>query len=440
MKKIFKKVVVAVLLWEAKLVLWKYRPKIIAITGSVGKTSTKDAIFNVLKDSVAARKSEKSFNSEIGVPLTILGLQNAWSNPFLWVKNFLKGLKIIIFRTPYPKVLVLEIGVGVPGDMERITRIVKPDMVVLTHLAKVPVHVEFFGTPEKVYEEKGKLIEALKEDGLFLVCGDDKRAFAMRKLTKARCLPYGFDPEKNFMVGSSPEILYEKRLGGLRAPSGLLFRVDYEGTSLPVRIYGTLGRQNMYSALAAMLCGVSMNLNIVEITERFRDYRAPAGRMRIIEGVKNSTIIDDSYNSSPAAVRALFETMEAVETEGRKIAVLGDMLELGQYSQEEHRKVGKAAAGIFDFLVTIGKRARDIAEGALDEKMDEKKILQFEESRAAGLFLQNMISRGDVIAVKGSQGSGANAIRTEKTVLEIMAHPEERKKLLVRQDREWEDR
>jgi len=110
MKSLFKKLVVRILTWEAKQVLRKYSPKIVAITGSVGKTSTKDAIFSVMADSFFVRKSAKSFNSEIGIPLTILGFSNAWSDPFLWIWNFLKGLKMIFFRANYPDWLVLEVG------------------------------------------------------------------------------------------------------------------------------------------------------------------------------------------------------------------------------------------------------------------------------------------------------------------------------------------
>jgi UDP-N-acetylmuramoyl-tripeptide--D-alanyl-D-alanine ligase len=438
MKAFFKKIIIRILLFETRLVLWKYHPKVIAITGSVGKTSTKDAIYAGLKGSLSVRASQKSYNSEIGVPLTVLGIENAWSNPLMWTKNIVKGMGIFLLPGKYPDVLVLEVGVSAPGDMDRITSFLRPDVVVLTRLAKVPVHVEFFKDPQEYFEEKAKLVSALKEDGLFLVCGDDKRALAMRERTKAKSISFGFDPEKSIMFGSAPEVLYEKRLGGLSVPVGLLFRVDYDGTSLPLRLYGTLGRQHMYSILAALLCGVSFDLNMVELTERFGKYKTPPGRMRIIEGIKNSTIIDDSYNSSPIAVRALFETLEAIETSGRKIAVLGDMLELGKYSKQEHAKVGKACVKIVDILVTVGMRAREMAEAALNEGMDEKNILQFDTSRQAGLFLQNLIGSGDIIAIKGSQGSGKDLIRTERTVLEIMAHPEEKKNLLVRQESEWQ--
>ena len=131
-KQIFKKIVTLIIEAEARLVIRKYNPKIIAITGSVGKTSTKDAIFAVVDDTLIARKSEKSFNSEIGLPLTILDCENAWSDPFHWLKNILKGLALIVTNVHYPKWLVLEIGAGMPGDIARATNLIVPDIVVFT--------------------------------------------------------------------------------------------------------------------------------------------------------------------------------------------------------------------------------------------------------------------------------------------------------------------
>jgi UDP-N-acetylmuramoyl-tripeptide--D-alanyl-D-alanine ligase len=165
MKNFFKSVVVRGLTFEARCVLKKYHPRIIAVTGSVGKTSTKDAIFTAISGDVHARKSEKSFNSEIGVPLTILGLANAWSNPFLWFKNLLDGLLLIVFKQEYPEWLVLEVGADRPGDIESVAAWLKPDVAVFTRLPDVPVHVEFFSSPEEVIKEKKFLAYALKAGG-----------------------------------------------------------------------------------------------------------------------------------------------------------------------------------------------------------------------------------------------------------------------------------
>jgi UDP-N-acetylmuramoyl-tripeptide--D-alanyl-D-alanine ligase len=191
MKSILKIVVVSVLTWEAKLVLKKYKPKIVAVTGSVGKTSTKDAIASVLSHFFFVRKSEKSFNSEIGVPLTVLDCPNGWSNPFAWLKNIFEGLALIVLPNHYPEWLVLEVGADRPRDIQNLTRWVKPDIAVITRLSKVPVHVEFFSSPAQVFEEKGRLAEALKRDGTLVLNADDEDVLAFRPLTESPSILYG---------------------------------------------------------------------------------------------------------------------------------------------------------------------------------------------------------------------------------------------------------
>jgi len=154
-KKTFKKIIVLIITWQAKRIVKKYNPKIIAITGSVGKTSTKDAIFTVLSKFKTVRKSEKSFNSEIGLPLTILGSPNGWDDPFIWFENIIHGFHLILLKVKYPEYLVLEVGVGKPGDMKKnVVPWLKPDVVIITRFPDKPVHVEFFGSVEKIIEEK----------------------------------------------------------------------------------------------------------------------------------------------------------------------------------------------------------------------------------------------------------------------------------------------
>ena len=155
-KSILKKIIAYILKLESRLVLWKYKPKVIAITGSVGKTSTKDAVYAVISKFSYVRKSEKSYNSEIGLPLTILGCPNGWSNPYTWTKNILVGLWLIIWPNKYPEWLVLEVGVGKPGDMKRTASWLKTDAVIMTAIGETPVHIEFFDSRKHLIEEKEK--------------------------------------------------------------------------------------------------------------------------------------------------------------------------------------------------------------------------------------------------------------------------------------------
>jgi UDP-N-acetylmuramoyl-tripeptide--D-alanyl-D-alanine ligase len=173
MKTSFKKIVAYILKKESQLILYKYKPEVVAITGSVGKTSTKDAVYAVLSKITYVRKSEKSFNSEIGLPLTILGLPNGWSNPFTWILNILKGLWLFIWPHKYPKWLVLEVGVGKPNDMRDVAKWLKTDAVIITAIGETPAHIEFFNSRKHLIEEKSLLINTLKKNGLLVLNADD---------------------------------------------------------------------------------------------------------------------------------------------------------------------------------------------------------------------------------------------------------------------------
>lgn len=431
MKNIFKTIIIAILKFEAKLVLKKYKPKIVAVTGSVGKTSTKDAIFTVLSNAAYVRKSEKSFNHELGIPLTILGCPNGWNNPIVWIKNIFKGLFLVIKEVNYPSVLVLEVGVGGPGDIKRVGQWISPDVVVVTRLGEVPVHVEFFSSPAEIKKEKAELVKALKPDGLLILNADDKEVLRFREFTSAKVMTYGFS-EEALVRGSNPEILYGERKGSKHVPRGITFKANYSGNSFPVKLTGLLGYHHAYPALAALAVGVSQGRNMLTMIDDLLAYGTPNGRMKIIEGIKHTTIIDDTYNASPVAVEAALDTLNDVACDGKKIAVLGDMLELGKWSAKEHRKIGILAGDVSDLLILVGPRSKWSIEGATEAKMDMKNIQDFDNSLDAGKFLQRHMDEGDVVLIKGSQ-----SMRMERTVEEVMAHPEAKKDLLVRQDPEW---
>lgn len=433
MKSILKEIIVAILTWEAKLVLRKYKPQIVAVTGSVGKTSTKDAIFTVLSDFYFVRKSEKSFNSEIGVPLTILGCPTGWNDPLLWLRNIYEGLALILLPNVYPKWLVLEVGADRPGDIESITEWVKPDISVVTRLSKVPVHVEFFENAAAVYREKAFLVKALKKDGVLILNADDEDVLAFREFYDGTILLFGTTSVAD-VIGTNFSILFDEKNGMVR-PAGVSFDVSYTEEKGTVEVHGGLGVQQMYPALAGVAVALSQGLELKKVIHSTKKHHTSRGRMKIISGIKQTTIIDDTYNSSPVALHQALQTLQDIKTSGRKIAVLGDMLELGTHTTDEHRKAGEHAGKIVSILYTVGVRARGIAEGALNAGMDEANIFQFEDSQKAGKDLEFKLAPGDIILVKGSQG-----IRMEKVVEEIMENPEMKERLLVRQDTEWERR
>lgn len=431
MKKIFKKIVVVILKLEARLALRRWKPKIIAVTGSVGKTSTKDAVYAVFSKFGKTRKSEKSFNSELGVPLTILGLSNAWRNPIFWILNLIKGFFICLFRPKDADWLVLEVGADRPGDIKKIAGWIKPDIAVINKIGDLPVHIEFFKSADDLAKEKAELAKAIKTGGCLIAYIDDEKVIKIAEGVKSRAVvTFGFD-ENADVFASNYGIMY-KDIGGVSVPFGVSFKVKIAGNVLPIMISGALGKSHVYPALAALGTAFSVKQNIVLAVDALREYKTPPGRMKLIDGIKNSLIIDDSYNSSPTALDEAFNTLKDVAATGRKIVVLGGMFELGKYGRDAHFNAGSKVTEVCDILAVVGEFGRIIAEGALDAGMDEENIFQYENSIEAGKDIQNMIKAGDIVLVKGSQGA-----RMEKVVEEIMAEPEHAPELLVRQESEW---
>ncbi|MDC1205667.1 Mur ligase family protein, partial [Candidatus Pacebacteria bacterium] len=326
MKEIFKHIIVAILTWEATLLLKRTKPKIIAITGNIGKTSTKDAIFAVLKDHVHARKSEKSYNSDLSIPLTILGLQNAWNNPFKWLKNLVDGLLTALHPGVYPKILVLEMGVDQPGDMKKLTAWIKPDVVVITRLPDVPVHVEYFAAPEDVAHEKLILLEALKPDGIFVFNNDDQKVKEATETIPQQSIGFSRYSLSHF-TASADQVMYD---GGI--PVGLEFVLTHLEKAASMRVTGSLGVQHAYNYAAAAAVGSIFEIPVEEAMRALHNYVPPPGRMRLLRGIKDILIIDDTYNSSPTATERALQTIKELKGVNRKVAVLGDMLELGQFS------------------------------------------------------------------------------------------------------------
>jgi len=430
MKTTFKKVIAYILRIESQFVLWKYKPRIIAITGSVGKTSTKDAVYAVLSKIAHIRKSEKSFNSEIGLPLTILGCPNGWNNPVIWLANVFKGLWLFLWPHKYPEWLVLEVGVGKQGDMKKTASWLKTDAVIITAIGETPVHIEFFDSRKHLIEEKSQLIKTLKQDGLLVLNTDDKAVLEMKAKSKHRSITFGFN-EGADVLGSGDAIFY----GDNGEPEGIIFRADEGGNSLPVVIEGVFGRNHVYASLAALALSSGLKLNMVTAINSLKNYDVPPGRMRLLKGIKDSLIIDDTYNSSPLACESALKTLGEIkckDKEGKKIAVLGDMLELGRHTTEAHKNIGKIAKENADILIVVGPRAKAIKEGTIEAGMGLESIFEFLNSYEAGDFIKTFLQKNDIVLIKGSQG-----MRMECVVEKILLDQENKKKLLVRQDDEW---
>ncbi len=428
--ELLKKMVIQILVWQAQAALAKYKPRVIAITGSVGKTTTKDAIHAAIHGHVFARRSIKSYNGEIGVALTILGLESAWRSPLGWIANIFRGLMILVRTESYPLWLVLEVGADRPGDIARVAPWLRPEIVVITGVSAIPAHVEYFDSPEHVFREKRTLAEHMRPGGTLVLNGDDPRMRDLRGEFRGASVLYGIEGDNDF-TSSHEEILYNGSI-----PDGMHFRANHAGSSIPVTVHGALGNPRVSAALAALAVAERVGIDIVSAASSLAEWSPPPGRVRLIPGLKGSVIIDDSYNSSPAAALAALDTLVSVKAK-RRIAVLGDMLELGRFAKDAHVQLGERAAACADKLITIGIRTRATAAAALDAKLPDEDILQYDQHEVARAAdeLQKDLREGDVVLVKGSQ-----SMHLERFVHEIMAEPQKASELLVRMEKEWQFR
>jgi len=431
-KIIMRKILQLKLKWLAKLILKKYQPVVIGITGSIGKTSTKEAIYTVLKNHLAVRMSQKNYNNEIGLPLTIIGTESAGHNPFGWLKIFIQAGLLLLSKNPnYPKVLVLEMGVDRPGDLAYLTKLAPPQVGIVTAVSYS--HLEYFGSLNNIKKEKQVLIDNLDNKGLAILNYDNGATREMVEGSKARVLTYGLQTGANLQA---QDIIYNFTKGNYEL-SGLNFKLNYNGSVVPVFMKNVMAETALYAALAAAAVGIYFEMNLVEIAAALQDFILPRGRMNVLPGIKHTFIIDDTYNSSPEAVLAGLGVLRRIKIDegAKKYAVLGDMLEIGAYTEEGHRLIGEnVVKSDLNYLVIVGEKSRDIVRGALEAGFDSDNVFHFDRSEEAGKFLQDRIKAGDIIFIKGSQG-----VRMEKAVKEIMAEPERAKELLVRQGTEWPD-
>ncbi len=413
----------------SRAILTKYKPEVIAITGSVGKTSTREAIYAALSPKFRVRQSIRSYNDQIGVPMTILGLESPGRSITGWVELMFEGFRLLLHKDPqYPEMLIVEMGADHPGDIAYLVEFCPPKVGVLTAIA--PAHVEFFKTIERVAKEKQHLVLSVPTAGAAVINADDERVMQIKPKLKSHVFTYGFTDHADVRA-SDMRLAYGER--GL--VMGMQFKIEHKGSTVPITLPNVIGRQHIYPGLAAVAVGLSYGMNIIEIGEGLSHYRGAPGRMHLVPGIKNTMLIDDTYNSSPLAARRAIEALAMVEISqgAERYAVLGDMLELGSMTEDEHAKIGELIAQYqIDFLVTAGEASKHIAHGAQEAGMEEHRIAKFNDSVSAGKFVQEKIKQGDVILIKGSQG-----VRMEKVTREVMANPLEAKQVLVRQYGKW---
>ncbi|MBT3704685.1 UDP-N-acetylmuramoyl-tripeptide--D-alanyl-D-alanine ligase [Candidatus Peregrinibacteria bacterium] len=422
MKIFFRKTVLYFLKKFAKRRLKNFKGKIIGVTGSVGKTSTKDAIYTVLNTKFKVLRNKGNMNTEFGLPLTILELDSGFGSAtkwfFLLIKAYFRSIKKM-----YSEVVILEMGVDKPGDMSELLSIVKPDVGVMGIVA--PVHLEEgqFESLDDIFEEKSKLIKSLGDDCVAILSADDDRTLGLTKgRSKKLTHTYGFGADADFKATSVEESV-----------DGVTFNFNMEGRRVEAHL-PVLGKHHVGVALPAIICGLSMGMSLEETLEALKRYQLPPGRLNLIEGKKEgSIIIDGSYNSSPTSCVEALKTLSELKPKsgGKRIAILGNMNELGADAEKLHKSVGEHVKDSCDILAAVGKMAELFADGA--EENGLKKVFRYKNVQDLIDNFTDKIGENDIVLVKGSQ----NNVRLERFVKEAMKFPEQAKDLLVRQGRNW---
>lgn len=337
--------------------------QVIGITGSVGKTSTKELVAAVLKQRFRTLKNKGNLNSETGLPLTLFELNETHERA------------------------VLEMGMYAPREIATLCEIAQPTIGVVTLVA--PIHLERLGTIENIAAAKGELVEALPANGWAILNGDDARVRAMRTKTKANVLTFGLNSTNDIWADDIES-------QGLQ---GMEFVLHYHNTALHVHV-PLLGQHSVHTALAAAAVGLAQELSWEEILRGLSDVSAQL-RLIAVPGKHGITILDDTYNSSPPSTLSALNLLQ--EMEGRKIAVLGDMRELGEYEQEGHQLVGIRAADVADVIIAVGPLGKLIGDAATQE--GHAQVQYAKGNPQAVTQLEELAQPGDIVLIKGSRGA-----------------------------------
>lgn len=348
----------------------RFEPLVIGITGSIAKTSTKEAVAAVIGSTRRTLRSEGNQNNEIGLPLTVLRLG------------------------PEHEAAVLEMGMYVGGEIAELARIAQPAIGLVT--AVQAVHLARIGTLEAVERAKGELLEALPRSGVAILNGDDPIVSRMDRRTVALVLRYGFGPTADVRVEALESAGFSGMRFRLRTPSGT------SDMAIP-----SLGRLSAHNAAAAAAAGIAAGLPLDTIVTALSAGWSAAHRVQLVR-LRGMTVVDDSYNASPGSVLAALDLLG--DLPGRRVAVLGEMLELGDDHVAGHRKVGEAAAATADLLVVVGPNAGGIADGAVAGGLDRARIQHVNDAETAVDALRPRLREGDVILVKASRGIGLDRL------------------------------
>jgi UDP-N-acetylmuramyl pentapeptide synthase len=417
----------------ARAMLAKYQPRIVGVTGSVGKTSTVAAIALALQGSFRVRAPKKNYNNEIGLPLAVFGEASPGRSVLGWLAVFLRvSWQLVIRNRHYPEVLVLEYGADHRGDIAYLTGVARPDIAVVTAVGSA--HAEFLGTRADIWQEKSMLVRAVPPSGRVVLAADDAEVLRMREVAQAPVLTYGL----------LPSVDVSGVMGAVRSEHGMfgqVVSVRAHGLEGEVFLEQAIGIGHGRSVVAACAVGVALQVPLQVCLERLRAYRPIPGRMRVLPGRHDTWLLDDTYNASPEAVHAALNTLASIPLPfgARRMAMLGDMRELGRYAAEAHRAVGAHGARVgLDWLMAVGGESRAMADAAVAAGMPSDRVMRWAHAEEAAHFLEERLSPGDLVLIKGSQGMRME--RATAALLRPTGDDEEEhdlSALLCRQGPEW---
>lgn len=422
---------------------------VVAVTGSVGKSTTKQAIAAVLRSDMPehrVRVTSKNYNNELGVPLTFFGRPAPGRNPIAWLTLLATAFlaHVGLWRSGL-RVLVLEMGADKQGDISYLTSLATPDVSVVTAISSedssaTPVHAANYPSVEALVEEKSQLVRNLRTGGTAVLNADDARVFAMRHLTHEHILTFGEADGTDVRI-TKVEVRMEDTDQG-RKPVGLGVSLECYQRTCELFIPGVYGRSIAYAAAAAVAVGQAMDIPEEQVKGMATAFTPMPGRTRIIEGIKRTTLFDDSYNASPSSTLSSLRDLANLPLAPgqRRAACLGEMRELGDSAEAMHRMVGAEAARLgLDLLVVCGIFAHAMAEGARANGMPPEAVKVIEDTPEAGLFLQDWIKPGDIVLAKASEGTNkTKGVRMERVIKELMADPMRAEQILVRQGAVWQ--
>jgi UDP-N-acetylmuramoyl-tripeptide--D-alanyl-D-alanine ligase len=352
--------------------------RVVGVTGSVGKTTAKEVIAAVLAQRHPVLKSEGNANNEVGLPLTLLLLQ------------------------PQHRLAVLEMGMYALGEITLLCDIARPQVGVVMNVG--PVHLERLGSIERIAQAKAELVRALPADGLAVLNGDDPRVRAMAALTQAPALTFGLGADSDLRALDVEPLGLEGV--AFRARVRSLPALGIAAGEATLRV-GLLGRHAVLPALAATAVGLAEGLTWEEIARGLED-TGPGLRLAPQRLAGDVLLLDDSYNASPASSEAALDLLASLD--GRRVAVLGDMLELGEYEERGHREVGQRCAETVALLITVGRRARWMAQAAVEAGLRPAAVHQVVDCPQALALLRDILTPGDVLLIKGSRGMAMEAL------------------------------